>query len=72
MKENSERFRLAYSSQLLEGNLCKELGLSGKNSLIEDILKNKSILDSYPDVKEVMKLFSSSRDRKIDMKIIVE
>ena len=44
----------------------------GKVSLIEDILKNRLILDSYPDVKEVIELFKNSEDRKVDVQIIVK
>ena len=33
MKENSSWFRLAYSSSVLEDNLCQELSLSGKRDL---------------------------------------
>ena len=50
----------------------KELRLSGKGSLIVDILKNRLILDSYMDIKEVIELFNSSRDRKTDAKTTVE
>ena len=56
MKENSGRFSLAQSSLLLEANLCKELGLLGEGSFIEDIRKNKLILDSHLNTKEVIEL----------------
>ena len=40
MKENLSRFRLAYSSLILEENMCKELGPSGEGNLSQDILNS--------------------------------
>ena len=41
MKENLSKFRLVYSSPMLEDNLCEELGLSGERDLIIDILHSQ-------------------------------
>ena len=40
MKENSSRFKLACISQLLEGDLCDQLGMLGEGILSEEILNN--------------------------------
>ena len=60
MKENSNRFRLAYSSPLLEGNLHFELGPSGEGPLSADILGSQEQLRNRPEVEEIFKLFRQS------------
>ena len=57
MKENSTRFRLAYTSPTLEGNLYHELGPSGEGPLSKDILTSQELLQNRPEVKEVFELF---------------
>ena len=44
MRENSSRFRLAYSLLILEKNMCKELGPSGEGNLSQDILNSQEQL----------------------------
>ena len=39
MQENSSRFRLAYSTLILEDGLCAELSLLGEGNLSKDILQ---------------------------------
>ena len=38
IRENSSRFRLAYSALILKDRLCAELGLSGEGNLSKAIL----------------------------------
>ena len=40
MKENSGRFKLACTSQLLEGDIYNQLSISGEVTLSEEILNN--------------------------------
>ena len=44
IKENSSRFRLTYSSLILEENMCEELGLLGEGKLSQDILNSQEQL----------------------------
>jgi len=40
MREITVQFKLAYVSPLLEGELHKELGISGEGKLIKDLLQD--------------------------------
>ena len=51
MKENSSRFRLAYSSPLLYDELCEDLGLLGEGNLSKDILWSQSQLQQHPEAR---------------------
>ena len=72
MKENSSRFRLAYSSPLLNDELSEELGLSGEGSLSKDILGSQSQLQRHPEVQEVFELFQGSQHQRITTQIMTE
>ena len=41
MRENSSRFRLAYSALTLEDNMCEELDPSGEGNLSKEILNSQ-------------------------------
>ena len=72
MKENSNRFRLAYTSPTLEGNLCHKLGPSGEGPLLRDILTSQELLQNRPEVKEIFELFRQSSCNIISSKILTE
>ena len=72
MKENSSRFRLAYSSPLLDDELCEELGLSGEGNLSKDILGSQSQLQQHPEVQEIFELFQGSKHQQITTQIATE
>ena len=72
MQENSNRFRLAYSSPLLEGNLHFELGPSGEGPLSADILGSQEQLRNRPEVEEIFKLFRQSSHLSISSQISTE
>ena len=72
MKENSNRFRLAYTSPTLEGNLHHELGPSGEGPLSRDILTSQELLQNRPEVKEIFELFIQSSRNFISSKISTE
>ena len=44
MRENSLRFRLAYSALILEDNICEDLSLSGEGNLSKEILNSQEQL----------------------------
>ena len=60
MRENSSRFRLAYSALILDDNNCKELGPSGEGKLSKEILNSQEQLHNHPEVQEIFKLFHHS------------
>ena len=72
MKENPSRFRLAYSSPLLDDELCEELGLSGDGNLSKDILGSQSQLQQYPEAREIFELFQVSAHQQITTQIATE
>lgn len=72
MKENSSRFRLAYTSLLLEGNLHHELGPSGEGPLSRDILTSQELLQDRPEVKEIFEMFRQSSNKTIPSQISTE
>ena len=65
MIENSSRFRLAYSSPLLDDELCEEVDLSGEGGLSTDILNSQQHLYHRPEVQEIFKLFHQSKHKTI-------
>ena len=69
MKENCNRFRLAYTSPALEGNSYHELGPSGKGLLSRDILTSQEVLQNRPEVKEIFDLFCQSSRNLIPSEI---
>ena len=72
MKENSSRFKLAYASQLLEGDLYSQLGMSGEGVLSEEILNGQVNLECHPEIKEVLSLFRKGYCKQIEIHIIIE
>ena len=72
IKENSSRFRLAYSSLLLDNELCEELGLSGEGNLSKDILESQSQLQQHPEVQKIFELFQGSKHQQITIQIATE
>ena len=72
MKENSNRFWLAYTSPTLEGDLCYKLGPSGEGPLSRDILTSRELLQNRPEVKEMFELFHQSSHNIILLKISTE
>ena len=43
-----------HSSLLLERDSCEMLGISREGKLIEDILKDCTILEDYPEIKDII------------------
>ena len=72
MRENSSRFRLAYSSLILENNICKELGPSGEGKLSQEILNSQEQLHNHPKVQEIFKLFHHSQHKIISTHIMTD
>ena len=72
MKENSSRFRLAYSALILDDNICEELGPSGEGKLSQEILNSQEQLHNYPEVQEIFKLFHHSQYKIISMYITTD
>ena len=50
-KENTGMFILIYLLILLEGDLYEELGISGEGKLIENVLKDCTMLENHPEFK---------------------
>ena len=46
--------------------------MSGEGILLEELLENRANLDNYPEVKEVLSLFSIGRIKRIDSMITIE
>ena len=65
IKENLSRFRLAYSSLILEDNMCKELDLSEEGNLTQDILNSQEQLHNQLEVQEIFKLFHHSQHKTV-------
>ena len=61
IKENSARFRLAYSSPILDSKMCCKLGPSGEDPLVKDILTSQEQLCNRPEVQEIFDLFYNSQ-----------
>jgi len=59
MKENIARFKLSYLSPLLEGYSWNELGILGEGNLVEDVLKNCTMLENHLENKEVIQIFKN-------------
>ena len=72
MKENSCRFRLAYTSPILQGDLHDSLGPSGEGSLTNDILTSQEQLHNHLEVKEIFALFHNSPHHLISSHITTE
>ena len=72
MKENSGRFRLAYTSPTLEGNLYNDLGPSGEGPMTNDILNSQEQFHNQPEVKEIFFLFHNSPHHTISSHITPE
>ena len=69
MKENSVRFRLAYSSPNLDSTMCCALGPSGECPLTKDILTSQEQLCNRPEVQEILELFRNSQHKSISTHI---
>ena len=72
MKENSARFRLAYTSPTLNDDMHGDLGPSREGNLAKDILNNQEQLRNRPEVQEIFDLFHSSQLNSISTHIITE
>ena len=71
-KENIGRLKLVCISPLLEGELHKELSISGEGKLVEYLLQDQSILQEYLEIKEVMQLFTIEQYLRIQIYIITK
>ena len=60
MQENTWRFKLAYSSPFLRGNLLEQLIISGEGPLVQDILHHQGFLDLHPEFRDILSLFDNS------------
>ena len=60
MRENTGRFKLAYSSPFLRGDILEQLGMSGEGPLVQDILHHQGFLDLHPSVRDLLSLFNHS------------
>ena len=61
MKENSNRFIIAYSSPLLQDNTAQNLGYSGEGQLSRNIWLNRTEIETTDErLKNLMKLFHNS------------
>ena len=61
MKENANRFILAYNSSLLQSDLVHQLGHSSEGEPIQQILQNRvSLAYLDPRLQDVMNLFTES------------
>ena len=69
MKENSARFRLAYSSPTLDSEMRCALGPSGEGPLTKDILTSQEQLCNRPEVQEILELFRNSQHESISTHI---
>ena len=72
MKENSARFRLAYSSPTLDSKMCYALGLSGEGPLAKDILTSQEQLCNRLEVQEILDLFHNSQHKSISTHITLD
>ena len=72
MKENSSRFRLAYSTLILDDNICEELDPSGESKLSQEILNSQEQLHNHPEVQEIFKLFHHSQRKTISTHITTD
>ena len=70
MRENSSRFRLAYSALILEDNICEELGLSGEGNLPKEILNSQEQLHNQSEVQKIFQLFHHSQYKTISTHIM--
>ena len=70
MRKNSLRFRLAYSSPILEENMYEELDPSGEENLSQDILNSQEELYTRLEVQKIFKLFHHSQYKTILIYII--
>ena len=72
MKENKTRFKVAYSSPMLNGNMCTDLELSGDGPLTRETLSSQRQLEELLDAQEIFHLFRNSKhDRTLSI-ILVE
>ena len=72
MKEKSSRFRLAYSSTILENEMCEELSPSGEERLAQDIPGSQEQLYQHREVQELFELFRGSPHQPIMTQITAE
>ena len=72
MRENSSRFRLAYSALILEDNMCEELGSSEEGNLSKEILNSQEQLQNQLEVQKIFKLFHYSQYKTISIHIITD
>ena len=72
MKENTGRFKLAYSSPFLNDNLLEQLGISGEGPLVGQILKQQQLPELDPTIREVFLLFATGSHSPISSVIALE
>ena len=72
IRENSSRFRLAYSALILEDNICEELSPSGEGNLSKEILNSQEQLHNQSKVQEIFKLFHYSQYKTISTHIMTD
>ena len=72
IRENSSRFRLAYSTLILEDGLYTELSLSGEGDLSKAILQTQQNLYELLEVQEIFALFHQSLHETIPSYIKTE
>ena len=68
MKENAARFKLAYSSLMLNLELSDNLRRVGEGRLSHDVLHSQKQLSKQPEVQEIFNLFQNSQHKKFQHK----